>query len=129
MKLHAYAKLNLTLNVYRGDGKFHELDSIVTSVDVFDTVIVTPRADDIVTVTGVDRVLPQDNTAWKTAKAFVDGVGMHGVDIVVQKGIPFGAGMGGSSADASAVATTWCTMVASPWVATCGIGCTADTLA
>lgn len=104
MKLHAYAKLNLTLNVYRGDGKFHELDSIVTSVDVFDTVIVTPRADDIVTVTGVDGVLPQDNTAWKTAKAFVDGVGTHGVDIVVQKGIPFGAGMGGSSADASAVA-------------------------
>ena len=96
MKLHAYAKLNLTLNVYGGDGKFHELDSIVTSVDVFDTVIVTPRADDIVTVTGVDGVSPQDNTAWKTAKAFVDGVGTHGVDIVVQKGIPFGAGMGGS---------------------------------
>ena len=107
MKLHAYAKLNLTLNVYGGDGKFHELDSIVTSVDVFDTVIVTPRADDIVTVTGVDGELPQDNTAWKTAKAFVDSVGTHGVDIVVQKGIPFGAGMGGSSADASAGLSMW----------------------
>ena len=83
---------------------FHPLDSVVTSVDVYDYVVVNPRNDNVVTIEGVDGVLPQNNTAWKTAKAFVDGAGTHGADIVVTKGIPFGAGMGGSSADASAVA-------------------------
>ena len=45
MKVKVYAKLNLTLNVFPKVGNFHPLDSVVTSVNIFDVVEVTPRKD------------------------------------------------------------------------------------
>ncbi|NTU77661.1 MAG: hypothetical protein HGA90_07630 [Alphaproteobacteria bacterium] len=57
----AYAKLNLTLGVLykRADG-YHALDSIMQTIDLFDTVTVERARDIMVTSTGM--VLPYDNT-------------------------------------------------------------------
>lgn len=108
MKVRVYAKLNLTLNVLGRCNGFHNIESIATSVNIFDEVTVNPRIDSAVTVAGVDQVAPAQNTAYKAAYGFVRQFGASGVDINVVKGIPFGAGMGGSSADAAAVVYCMC---------------------
>lgn len=114
MKVKVCAKLNLTLNVLGKLDGFHSIDSVATSVDVFDVVEVVPRADRRVTVSGLDRVSTLQNTAYRAACAFIERFGskqpLSGVDIVIEKGIPMGAGMGGSSADAAAVIYALCAL-------------------
>lgn len=96
----AYAKLNLTLGVLfkRSDG-YHALDSIMQSVDLFDTVTIERANDVFVTSTGM--LLPFDNTVRRAAEKYraLTGRGAH---VRVEKRIPAEAGMGGGSADAAA---------------------------
>lgn len=82
----------------------HTLDSVMMSVDIFDTVTVTPRRDGDICVKfiGAD-VDSKNNTAYKAAKAVRDIIDCGGFDITVEKKIPIGAGLGGSSADGAAV--------------------------
>lgn len=120
MKVKVYAKLNLTLNVLGKQNGYHTIDSVVTSVDIFDVVEVTSRADKQVTVSGLDLVPTEQNVAYKAACAFVERFNAFdseliggkqqvlGCDIAIAKGIPMGAGMGGSSADAAAVIYALC---------------------
>lgn len=103
MKVKVFAKLNLTLNVYEAANDFHRLESVVCSTDIFDTVSVTLRTDGIIGVSGVNDVALTDNTAYRAAVAVCNRFYSGGVDIDIQKGIPFGGGLGGSSADAAAV--------------------------
>ena len=106
--VQVFAKLNLTLNVEKKRGEFHPIDSVATSVDIYDTVSVAERSDKEVFVSGVDQVETEQNSAYRAAKAFQRAFATHGVEISIEKGIPFGAGMGGSSADASAVIYCMC---------------------
>ena len=103
MQVKVYAKLNLTLGVGARQGSFHPIDSVATSVDVSDVVEVVPRNDFEVCVSGVAGVEQEHNTAYKAARAFQSAFSTRGVDIQIRKGIPFGGGLGGSSADAAAV--------------------------
>ena len=103
MKVNVYAKLNLTLNVGQKHGEYHAIDSIVTSIDLCDVVEVANRHDKQVNVVGTPTVEKTRNTAYRAACAFVEAFDTDGVDIHIEKGIPFGGGFGGSSADASAV--------------------------
>lgn len=107
MKVKCFAKLNLSLNVYKKQGLFHPIDSIAVSVDIFDTISLTLRNDSEVTVSGTNIPLRQ-NTAYKAAVAFQRRFGTCGCDIAVEKHIPVGAGMGGSSADAVGVVYCLC---------------------
>ena len=106
MKVKVYAKLNLTLNVYPKVGNFHPIDSVVTSVSLWDVVEVKPRKDKKVKVKGF--MPTSDNIAYKTAMVFVAQFDTLGVDITIKKGIPVGAGMGGSSADSAGVIYCMC---------------------
>jgi len=96
----AYAKLNLTLGVLykRADG-YHALDSIMQTIDLFDTVTVERARDIMVTSTGM--VLPYDNTIRRAAEQYRALTG-RSVHIRVVKRIPAEAGLGGGSADAAA---------------------------
>ena len=102
--LRAFAKVNLSLNITgKAPNGMHELDSVMMSVDKFDTLTVTERADDKISVKFTNADIPVDNnTAYKAAHAVCSKLG-RGVDIVIEKGIPMGAGLGGSSADGAAV--------------------------
>ncbi|MDE5655056.1 MAG: 4-(cytidine 5'-diphospho)-2-C-methyl-D-erythritol kinase [Clostridia bacterium] len=95
------AKINLSLDItgVRADG-YHILDMLMTSVDIFDTI--TASKSNLPKVTMDNKEVSGDNTAVKALKLLHDkfNIAMQ-VDIV--KGIPFSAGMGGSSADASGV--------------------------
>jgi len=94
MKIEAYAKVNLTLEVFgvREDG-FHALRSIVVPVSLSDTLEVVP-ASSLSSDTGYP-----DDLCLKAARVLCDG---RGADIHVDKRIPAGGGLGGGSADAAA---------------------------
>lgn len=99
--MRAYAKLNLALDITGTDGEgYHLLDMINCTVGVFDALAVSRAAKVAVTMDG--KPCGGENTAFRAASAVerLSGVSLA-IDIV--KGIPFGAGLGGSSADASAV--------------------------
>lgn len=110
MKVKVYAKLNLSLNVYPRQGEFHHIDSVVTSVNVFDVVSVLPSRGDGVSVTCDADISPAQNSAYRAATAFQKIFGTGGCKIGIKKGIPMGAGLGGSSADAAAVVYCLCAL-------------------
>lgn len=107
VKIKAYAKLNLTLEITGVEKGYHLLDSLVTSVDLFDLVVVKPRKDRLSGITmhglGSEEISPEQNNALKAAEAFSATFGTNGANITVYKNIPIGAGLGGSSADVSGV--------------------------
>lgn len=103
VRVKAYAKINLTLYVCGRKNGYHMLDSLVSSVDLYDLITLKKRADSAVTITGCEGIPPEENNAVKAAKLFIKEFATSGVDITVEKNIPFGAGLGGSSADAAGV--------------------------
>jgi len=105
IQLKAYAKLNLSLDITgkRPDG-YHELDGIMQSVSLHDTVTIA-KADDILVKMDIGDVHMQRNTAFAAAQAFARQTKIKGAHIHIQKRIPSEAGLGGASADAAAVLT------------------------
>lgn len=100
------AKLNLSFEVTGTEGKFHQIYSLVASCSVYDVVTLRARKDCFVTLKeeGLKaNCAVTENNAYKAAKAFINAFGTNGVDITVNKNIPVGGGMGGSSADIAAV--------------------------
>ena len=107
VKIKAYAKINLTLDVTGVSEGYHLLDSFVASISLYDLLVVRKRKDKLVSVTmhGMDSegIPPESNNAFRAGEAFVRRFSTTGADITVYKNIPMGAGLGGSSADAAGV--------------------------
>ncbi len=111
MTLHllAPAKLNLTLEVLgkRDDG-FHEISSIMQTIDLCDRVRLSDAPDLQLIVSGPEASgVPEDPThdlAYRAAIALQQAAGISlGARIELDKQIPAGAGLGGGSSDAAAV--------------------------
>jgi len=103
----APAKVNLFLEVIgkRDDG-YHDICGVFQTIPVADevTLVTHPRKKGVrVTMRGMD--VPEDeNTATKAALAFLEYYDIReGIEIHIEKHIPPGGGLGGSSADAAAV--------------------------
>ena len=106
VSVNAYAKVNFTLDILGREGGYHLLDSLVSTVSLFDSVTATARTDGKTTVsfTGVGTEgIPPGNNALRAAEAFSDAFSMAGADITIDRKIPVGAGLGSSSADAAGV--------------------------
>lgn len=110
VKIKAYAKVNLFLDIVGTDNGYHMLDTVVTTVSLFDTLTLSARKDKKILLKTVGgfyshKVLSADeeNNAYKAAAAFIEAFDTNGVDITLDKDIPIGSGMGGSSADIAAV--------------------------
>ena len=106
VSVNAYAKVNFTLDILGREGRYHLLDSLVSTVSLFDSVTATARTDGKTTVsfTGVGTEgIPPRNNALRAAEAFSDAFSMAGADITIDRKIPVGAGLGSSSADAAGV--------------------------
>lgn len=105
---HAYAKLNLTLDILRKrpDG-YHDLRMVMQSVDLADEVTISPRREAGMSVTAGLPYLPkgENNIAVKAASRFFSETGLPspGLDIDIKKRIPVCAGMAGGSSDGAAV--------------------------
>ncbi|MDE6274553.1 MAG: 4-(cytidine 5'-diphospho)-2-C-methyl-D-erythritol kinase, partial [Clostridiales bacterium] len=107
VRLNAYAKINLTLELTGTQDGYHLLDSLVTSIDLYDRIVVKRRKDTLIRVfmhgLGSETISPEENNAQRAGEAFVKAFQTTGADITVYKNIPIGAGLGGSSADAAGV--------------------------
>jgi 4-diphosphocytidyl-2-C-methyl-D-erythritol kinase len=102
----APAKINLTLDVLhkRPDG-YHEVEMIMTTVDLADRIGLEPRTDGQIRIISADRYVPDDhrNLAYQAAKLLRDTYGIkEGVTITLEKKIPVAAGLAGGSSDAAA---------------------------
>lgn len=106
MKLKAYGKINLGLDVVRRrDDGYHEVRMIMQTVDIYDR-LEMDKSDEpgIRTQTNLS-FLPGDesNLVYKAAKLLMDEFNItQGVNITLEKHIPIAAGMAGGSSDAAA---------------------------
>jgi 4-diphosphocytidyl-2-C-methyl-D-erythritol kinase len=103
--LAAPAKLNLFLHVIgrREDG-YHLLQSAFILVDWCDTLHLERRGDGELHRHDLGPRLPADDLCLRAASALQRESGTrYGVDISIDKQVPWGAGMGGGSSDAATV--------------------------
>lgn len=107
IKLLAYAKLNLALDIVgqRGDG-YHLLDMVNITVDLYDELTISRAKTKGITIKSNARFLPNDerNHVHKAIIALAQYVGIPTpqLDVYINKRIPTQAGLGGGSADAAA---------------------------
>ena len=103
LTLKAYAKINLTLEALgRRDDGYHEVATIMQTVDLHDTVRLSP-AHDITLSCDNPSLQSSDNLAYKAAELLRQESGYTGgAHIVIDKAIPVSAGLGGGSSDAAA---------------------------
>lgn len=103
ISVSAPAKINLGLKVLpkRGDG-FHDIESIFSSVNVCDELIIKPLTEKNVCTVKCDLMeLPEVNTISSSYEAFkkVSLMDLPGVEVLIKKSIPSGGGLGGGSSD------------------------------
>jgi 4-diphosphocytidyl-2-C-methyl-D-erythritol kinase len=86
----------------REDG-YHLIQTVMRLVDLYDRIVITPRADGrIVRDNDVPGVPADDDLAVRAARLLQQQSGTdRGASLVVDKRIPMGAGLGGGSSDAA----------------------------
>ncbi|NNV04198.1 MULTISPECIES: 4-(cytidine 5'-diphospho)-2-C-methyl-D-erythritol kinase [Bacillales] len=106
ISVKAPAKINLTLDVLakRPDG-YHEVEMVMTTVDLADRVDLTLRQDGAITLDCSASFVPDDirNHAYKAAVLLRERYQIRqGVHVHIDKQIPVAAGLAGGSSDAAA---------------------------
>lgn len=105
---HAYAKINLTLDVgaLRDDG-YHDISSVMQTISLHDSLWI--EQDDSQTPVRLICNTPgvpsgEENLVLRAARLFGSqaGISLEGIRIALHKEIPTMAGLGGGSADAAA---------------------------
>lgn len=102
VKILAYAKINLALAVAgrREDG-FHELETVMQSIELHDIVQVRQKGRGMVCQCG--ELSGPGNLAYKAAEVFLEYWGKpENIEINIAKHIPLQAGLAGGSSDAAA---------------------------
>ena len=106
IKLLAPAKVNLVLQVlWKRSDQYHEIQSLMQRVSWGDELLLRKRKRGVVLkARSVGLPSEPENLAYRAAEYFFESSGIDGgVEIVLWKRIPIGAGLGGGSSDAAAV--------------------------
>ncbi len=104
--VRAYAKINLTLDVIgRRSDRYHELVTVMQTVDLHDALCLTQTDDDRVEIVCTRAELSnEENLAVRAAHLLRERFAIsRGVLIELRKHVPVAAGLGGGSSDAAAV--------------------------
>lgn len=105
VKVSSKAKINLLLNIVGISNKMHLIDGVFVPFNLCDNIYLSRRLDNEIVVNYTNKEWKFDNdTAFIMAKEIQTLYGTKGVDILIEKNIPIKSGLGGSSADAAAVA-------------------------
>lgn len=103
--LQAHAKINLFLNVIgkRPDG-YHEIETVFQSIELHDRIWIRKKSSGIkIICEHSDVPVDERNIAFKAASMLIESSNINqGVEILIDKKIPVGAGLGGGSTDAAA---------------------------
>ena len=102
LPFRAYAKVNLTLEVLRRrpDG-YHDIVSVMQTIDLADTLHFEP-SDELELACYRSELATADNLVLKAARLLQEATGCReGARILLAKGIPVAAGLGGGSSDAA----------------------------
>lgn len=104
MKVLTPAKINLTLEILdRNDNQYHEISSIMQTLDLYDEMSFSISSDISVTTDNELLSNEQINLSYKAAKHLKDSLNLDkGVRISIKKKIPVAAGLGGGSSNAAA---------------------------
>lgn len=108
MKIEANCKINIGLDVLRRrDDGYHDLQTVMVPVVGLYDVVEVNRIEDC-QVRFVQRGLVVDcseekNICVKAFRLMQSRYGVTGVEIILDKRVPFGAGLGGGSSDGTAV--------------------------
>jgi 4-diphosphocytidyl-2-C-methyl-D-erythritol kinase len=97
-----YAKVNLSLEIVgkRPDG-FHELVSLVHTINLADDLRVAPASELLTRIEGM-YIDPETNLIWRAARLLMQQTGeRRGAELTLVKRIPAAAGLGGGSSDAA----------------------------
>ena len=113
LRLQTPAKINLFLSVSgRRDDGYHEICTLICAIGLFDMVTLTLECGPPeILVRCPHPEVPEDhrNLAWQAANRFFEelepGIGSCSgrLEIVIDKKIPVGGGLGGGSSDAAAI--------------------------
>ena len=108
MIINAHCKINIGLRVVRRrDDGYHELQTIMYPVrGLYDVVTIEPLEGCDIEFEGSGIVVDcpaEKNLAVRAARLMQQRYSTRGVRITLDKRVPFGAGLGGGSADATAV--------------------------
>lgn len=102
----APAKINLSLDVlHKRDDGFHEVEMIMTTIDLADRLELTLLDKDEVRIISHNRFVPDDhrNLAYQAAMLLKEKFHVkQGAAITIEKMIPVAAGLAGGSSDAAA---------------------------
>ncbi len=102
----APAKINLTLDVlYKREDDYHQLEMVMSSVDLADHLTFTPLKEDKIEVYTNKAFLPVDkrNHVYQAVRLIKERYQIKaGMRIEIEKRIPVAAGLGGGSTDAAA---------------------------
>lgn len=105
MKIKSYAKLNICLNIlFKRQDNFHELESIMTSVDLHDVLTFKPIKKDLVFIKCDSNFIKyRTNLVYIIANDLKKEFNISsGVEITLEKNIPVAGGMAGGSSNAAA---------------------------
>ena len=106
MKVRAFAKINLCLDVLRRkDNGYHEVEMVMTNVDIFDVLEIKELEEKKILLKSynTDLAMDETNLIYKAIALLQKETGKtFGVEVLLEKNIPMEAGMAGGSADAAA---------------------------
>ncbi len=102
MKIKAYGKLNLTLEITGEENEFHTIESIAQKISLYDEIEIKLTKGNVDVVFFSKSIRNRVSTIDKAIELFRDKTGIKDHFIVnVHKNIPMGSGLGGGSADAA----------------------------
>ena len=104
LTLPSPAKLNLFLHITgRRDDGYHELQTLFQFLDHGDTLTLTPRDDGAIHLyPDIDGVPTEQNLIVRAARRLQEATGTFlGADILLDKQLPMGGGLGGGSSNAA----------------------------
>jgi 4-diphosphocytidyl-2-C-methyl-D-erythritol kinase len=104
LRLNAYAKINLTLDVLgdRPDG-YHDIETVLHTVELHDSLVLREDGDGI-TIRCASPGVPADtqNIVYRAAQTLKETFQIpRGVEVALTKCIPIASGLGGGSSDAA----------------------------
>ena len=103
--VHSFAKLNLSLEVYAPKDGYHPLCSVFQTISLYDTLkIQTSSQFSGIRLSCNNPDIPTDhhNILVKIVEAYQDKIHL-GLEIMLEKNIPVGGGLGGGSTNAAAL--------------------------